>query len=326
MNEFFTIYFDTQFYVKLANANETLASKTIDALNNLQVRIVLSQPIILELLKKASKPDKDKILVERINRFNIPSYIAKPQISETESSLSWNVLLLEGKEREFLSNSLIFLKDLQTEAESATIAIPRNSQQEEKLLDSSLHKLEEFGVLENKDKLKNNEIDEVLKTSSNILNQLIFPLADILPTEMISKIKEIDFDREGSIENATNIAQQLFDAIGIENREWLQSHQELKGSITKNEDRPFKVSVGEASKGEIMKLGNTLGDTEHMILFAINKNEIDLLQIDIPQSKILKNNPSHKLVEMGLHGRCFTATSLEEIVQKVTELKKTFQK
>lgn len=314
MNEFFTIYFDTQFYVKLANADETLASKTIDALNNLEVRTVISQPIIFELLKKSSKPDKDKILVERMSRFNLPSFIAKLPISETETSLSWNVLLLEGQERELLSNSLIFIKDLQTEAESTTIAIPRNSQQEEKFSDSNLNKLEEFGVLENKDNFKNEDFEEGFKTALNILNQLILPQIDILPSEMSSKIKEIKFEREANIENATNIAQQLFDAIGVENLEILQSHEELKRSITKNEDRPFKVSVGEASKGEIMKLGNTLGDTEQMILFAINKNEIDLLQLGIPQFKILKNNPSHKLAEMGLDGRCFTATSLEEIV------------
>lgn len=138
--------------------------------------------------------------------------------------------------------------------------------------------------------------------------------------------KEIKFDKEGNVENASNIAQQLFEAIGLENCETLQSHKELKRSVTKNEDRPFKVVVGEASKSEMIRLGNTLGDTEHMILFATNKNEIDLLQIDIPQFKILKNNPSHKLVEIGLDSRCFTANSLEELAQKVKELKKIFQK
>lgn len=326
MSSFFTIYFDTQFYVKLANADETLATKTIDALNDLQVRSVLSQPIVFELLKKSSKPDKDKILVERMNRFNISSYVAKSQFSESGSSLSWNVLLLAGQEREFLSKSLIFIKDLQTEAESITIAIPRNSQQEEKLSEASLDKLEEFGVLENRDNFKNEDFEEGFKTILNILNQIILPQVDNLPPEMRSKVKEINFDGEATVENAANIAQQLFDAIGTENREILRSHDELNLSVTKNENRPFKVAVGEASKNEMMKLGNTFGDTEHMILFTFNENEIDFLQIDIPQSKILKNNPSHKLVEMGLDRRCFTATSLEEIVQKVAELKKIFQK
>jgi hypothetical protein len=326
MNEFFTIYFDTQFYVKLANTDETLANKTIDALNNLQVRPVLSQPIILELLKKSSKPDKDKILVERINRFNISSYVAKSLISGNESSLSWDILLLDGQEREFLSKFLILVKDLWTEAESMTIAIPRNSKQKEKLSETSLDKLEKLEVLENRDNFKNNDFEEVFKTASNILNQIILPVNSIFPSEVLSKTKEVEFDKEVNEESASNFAQRLFDVIGIENRENLESHNELKKSITKNEDRPFKVAVDEASKGEVMKLGNTLGDTEHMSLFAINKNEIDLLQIDIPQFKILKNNPSHKLIEMGLDCRCFTAKSLEETVEKVANLKEIFQR
>ncbi|MBA3335606.1 MAG: hypothetical protein H0T08_08365 [Acidobacteria bacterium] len=125
---------------------------------------------------------------------------------------------------------------------------------------------------------------------------------------------------------AANIAQQLFDVVGKENLGVLKSHEELKKSVTKNEDRPFKVAVSEASKNEVKNLGNTLGDTEHMLSFAINKNEIDILQIDIPQSKILENNPSHKFVEMNLNNRCFTAKSLEETVEKVANIKGIFQR
>ena len=99
MNNFFTVYFDTQFYVRLANADETLASKTIDQLNNLQVRNVLSQTILYELLKKSNKPEKDIILFERINRFVIPSFTIKPLFVEESPTLSWDMLLICGQER-----------------------------------------------------------------------------------------------------------------------------------------------------------------------------------------------------------------------------------
>lgn len=326
MSEFLTIYFDTQFYVKLANTNETLASYTIDELNKLQVRHVLSRIIIFELLKNSNKPDKDKLLVERMKRFNFSPYVTKSLFSENESSLCWDMLLSKGEERKFLSDFLTSIRDLQTKAESITIAIPRNSQQEEKFSQASLDKLEEFGVLENKENFRNEGFEEGFKTALNIVNQIILPQIENLPSDMRSKIEEINFDRDANIENASTIVQQLFDVIGIENHQVLQSHEELKKSITKNEDRPYKVSVGEASKSELMKLGNTLGDSEHMLMFAVNNNEIDFLQIDIPQFKILKSNPSHKFIEMGLDNRCFTAKSLEEIVQKVTELKEIFQK
>jgi hypothetical protein len=325
MTKFFTVYFDTQFYIRLANADETLASKTIDELNSLQVRHVLSQTIFFELLKKSTKPEKDKILVERMNRFVISPYIVKSSFNTEDSNLSWDILLLSGQEREFLSNFLTSVRDLQTLAESISIAIPRNSEQKKKLSNTSLDLLEEFGVLENKDLFKNQDFAEGLKTAMNVLNQII-PVAENLPKEMFSKFEEMNLNKDVNDKNAANIAQQLFDVVGKENLGVLKSHEELKKSVTKNEDRPFKVAVSEASKNEVKNLGNTLGDTEHMLSFAINKNEIDILQIDIPQSKILENNPSHKFVEMNLNNRCFTAKSLEETVEKVANIKGIFQR
>ena len=106
----------------------------------------------------------------------------------------------------------------------------------------------------------------------------------------------------------------------------LKLQKELQNSVTKNEDRPYKVAVDKASKNEVKNLGNSLGDTEHMLSFAMNKDEIDILQIDIPQSKIIKNNQSHKLTEMKLNNRCFTAVSLEEVIAKITKLKKDLSK
>jgi hypothetical protein len=249
----------------------------------------------------------------------------KSSVNTEDSNLSWDMLLLSGQEREFLSNFLTSVRGLQTLAESISIAIPRNSEQKEKLSNTSLDLLEEFGVLENKDLFKNQDFAEGLKTAMNVLNQII-PVAENLPKEMFSKFEEINLNKDVNDKNAAKIAQQLFDVVGKENIEVLKSHDELKKSVTKNEDRPFKVAVNEASKNEVKNLGNTFGDTEHMLSFAINKDEIDILQIDIPQSKILENNPSHKFMEMKLNNRCFTAKSLEEIVEKVANLKENFQR
>jgi len=46
MNQPYTVYLDTNFYVKLCRADEALAGQTIHALNALNIRHVISDVII----------------------------------------------------------------------------------------------------------------------------------------------------------------------------------------------------------------------------------------------------------------------------------------
>src|SRR5215203_2081213 len=107
MNNYITIYFDTYFYVWLATASNEEAEEIISELNKLKVRHVLSGQVILELLSNSNKPEKDKILVSRMSKFEIEPYRISSSVLEeslTSDISSWNVLLLDGDKRDSLAS------------------------------------------------------------------------------------------------------------------------------------------------------------------------------------------------------------------------------
>src|ERR671939_1696779 len=99
MNQQYTVYFDTSFYVKLCRADDALAGQTINALNALKVCHVISDVIIRELLTSKDRTDLDELLVKRVRQFSLPPY-------RTRDGLMWEVLLLSGQERIDVANHL----------------------------------------------------------------------------------------------------------------------------------------------------------------------------------------------------------------------------
>jgi hypothetical protein len=66
------------------------------------------------------------------------------------------------------------------------------------------------------------------------------------------------------------------------------------------------------------KLANTLRDGDHMAVFVQHADKIDFLQVDGAQMRqIARRTPPHRLAELGLDERCFTARSLQEAVDEV---------
>lgn len=87
------------------------------------------------------------------------------------------------------------------------------------------------------------------------------------------------------------------------------------------EDRPFHVAMGSATAKAKKRLSNTLRDAEHIMLFVNNNSEIDLLQVDRVQEEIIRRDkPRHRLSELGLADRCFSADSLTDVVETVREM------
>ena len=57
------------------------------------------------------------------------------------------------------------------------------------------------------------------------------------------------------------------------------------------------------------------------MLFIQHQDEIDLLQVDKPDLVIINRaNPKHRLADLGLAERCFSADSLMDAVAKVRQL------
>ena len=87
-----TIYFDTSFYVQLCRLDKAQADELLDKLNMLNVRHVVSDAILKELLSSADRSEKDALLFERVNGFAIPPLL----IGDFPF---WKALLIEGDER-----------------------------------------------------------------------------------------------------------------------------------------------------------------------------------------------------------------------------------
>jgi len=83
----YTVYFDTQFYIQLCRADQAEADQIICTLNELNVRHVISNVLIRELLTSRSRTDLDEVLVQRVRQLKEPPYCA-------ERDLAWEVLLL----------------------------------------------------------------------------------------------------------------------------------------------------------------------------------------------------------------------------------------
>jgi hypothetical protein len=109
-----TIYFDTNFYVWLCRADESLSDGVLLALDELNVRVVISDVIIRELLTSRDRNALDVALVSRVNKLRLPPY-------QTRDELAWEVLLLAGDERVATANFLRWAHDLTTVAESLSM-------------------------------------------------------------------------------------------------------------------------------------------------------------------------------------------------------------
>lgn len=324
MNKHITVYFDTYFYIWLAKTTDQEADNIISELNKLKIRHVLSGQIILELLSNSSKPEKDKILVDRISKFEIEPYTISNSILEESLSadtLSWKILLLVGEERTSLSNLLKSIFTMQTHAESwSTLARSNNFyQQEEKIQKSLMPFLSSIGF-DNDREYSQAETNEKYITFAS---ELLSGLSHILSDDQRKTAETVNFLESKSSEDMTNLSNQILNIIGDENLDKLKESEKINHSVINSDDRVYKVVVGEASKKTEKNLGNSLRDANNMSLFLMHQEEIDLLQVDSPQMNQIKNNGKnqHRIVELNLDNRCFCANSLKNIIDIIKEKK-----
>jgi hypothetical protein len=311
MDRPFTVYFDTNFFVQLCKVDDVLARKVISELNSLKVRHVLSNMIMWELLSSGDRTDRDKILYERVNAFELQPY-------RTDNFSEWESLLIAGQQRVALASLYKLLDDMTTEAESWSILARQHSHSGQKL-EGSTHS-EEYEA-ERAIALKQaRELLPLLSQTLDFVKESFPDTAQSLPeTPNPESIKIPD---NPSPQDLKAISTYIFDLIGETKLKKLEQENQLTDSVTSSEDRAQQVALGQADAWTRKKLANTLRDAKHMDLFVSHSNEIDLLQIDRPQWNLIKNTPMHYLVEVGLVDRCFYATSIQDIVETVSRLKK----
>ena len=228
MNKYITIYFDTYFYVWLANATDKEANEIIAEVNKLKIRHVLSGQIILELLSSHTKPDKDKILVSRISKFEIEPYRISSNIFEdslTSDSLSWDILLLEGEARISLANLFKLIFDLQAKAESWSILAQNKyiSEKQEKIQES----LDPFLSLVGFDKDEKYTNEETAQKHLAFQSEMFSDLFSILPENPFGNFENINFAMEPTAENLINLSNEIKVAVGNENINKLEEDKKL---------------------------------------------------------------------------------------------------
>ena len=295
----FTVYFDTQFYVQLCRADKAEADQIVHTLNALNVRHVISNVLIRELLTSKNRADLDEVLVHRVRQLNVPPYCA-------ERDLAWEVLLFSGQGRTNIADTFRNLHDQITEATSYSIMTRRemSAEQQAEFMKASRSVLDQLGFPEDLEKDKATTIS----AAKGILNMI--GMADL-----------IQWPENPTPDDMLKLSEQIMGILDPSDIAFVEEHNRIQDSSTYSEDRPFQVAIGTANPTNAKRLSNTLRDTEHMMFFVQHQNEIDLLQVDRAQHAMInRSNPKHRLAELGLSHRCFCANSLIDTIAKVRQL------
>ena len=296
LDEKYTVYFDTQFYLWLCRAEKADADRMIRTLNTLNVRHVISNVLIRELLTSRNRPHRDEVLVHRVRQLNIPPYCA-------DRDLAWEVLLLSGNERARIADTFRDLDDRMTEAASQSIMTRRelNAEQQAELMKANRPMLDALGFPED----LNRNPAQTISAVKGILN-------------MIGMDDLVQWPENPTPDDMSALSEQTMGILDPSDIAFVKEHNRIQDSSTESEDRPFQVAIGAANPKTAKRLSNTLRDTEHMMFFVQHQNEIDLLQVDGPQHALInRSNPKHRLAELGLAHRCFSANSLSGTVAQV---------
>lgn len=284
-----TIYFDAEFYLQLCQADKTEANGVIESLNSLNVRHVVSTALIRELLNDEYRNVLEKELVQRVSRFKVPPY-------NTEDYVGWDVF--PHSEEETVEGS----PDLQDVRDETTLEL--TSEQEAELKEAVEQALQRPAF-----STEHHEPDDEDFQMMSFRKEIV----DKLRGEL-----NMDWPENPTLGDLLSMSKQLMDPSVIARA--AQQIQIPDGPFEFG-DGPYKLMMG--SNRYVGPEGPSYepGDNEHIRLFIQHQDEIDLLQVDLrDQAIIVTAEPKHRLAELGLAERCFSADSLTDTVGKVREL------
>jgi hypothetical protein len=295
-----TVYFDTSFYVGLCRADELLADQLVQELNALNIRHVISDVLIRELLTSKERSDLDQMLVRRVRQLKIAPY-------PTGGELEWEALLLSGRPRIDLANNLRWLHDEMTVANSTSIMARRRTspEQQDELLKAGRPVLQQYGFPEN---FEQSNIPQVISAVKSMLDGFGLQY-------------NIDWPENPTPDDLVKLSGQLMGILELSVVERIDEQYRIQDSSISSEDRPYQVAVGMAHSKTKKRLSNTLRDTEHIMVFVQHQHEIDLLQVDKAHEALIKRwKPRHHFAELGLAHRCFSADTPLTAITKVRDL------
>lgn len=290
-----TVYFDTAFFVWLARADEQQADAVIEELRGLGVRPVLSHRIVQELMSSTRGPEANHRLHGRVTRLPPPLSLA--------DDLSWDILLADVPLQELYSGRLRDIDDKEADAHSMALIADRKLNPEQQEAVEAAH-----GDLIAP--LKNEQGEITPDRLSAFVERLVANLHPLMEKQGIDPAAILDAAQSDDLVASHGA---ILDAIGPERLAKLHDSNALLRSVTATDNRPLEVAMGQTKRRK--KLANTYRDAGHMELFVEHRDVIDFLQVDGPQlQQINHKSPRHHLAALGLADRCFTAGSLDDVL------------
>lgn len=285
----FTVYFDTSFYIWLARADDTSAGETLDALDEMAVRAVLSGTIAREFLSSVGRDEQDAKLHARVTLLRQPPNLTAP-------GLSWDALLLTGDRRREFADALAKLEEPIVRAESAGVLA--NSEYPHGLRKAATdHTIAQLPFV------RENGVD------LGAFGDFLAPQLAILGINVPSPLTERELP-------ALHAA--LIGLLPPGSMEAAATKSRLVSSSVATDGRPYEVILGTASGETRKRLAHTYRDAGgHMAEFVEHAHAIDLLQVDGPQHRQLERDERHELRRLGLRDRCFAASTLDDAVNCV---------
>lgn len=309
--ELCTVYFDSSFYIELERADEPEATATIRSLWRLRIRPVVSHALVNELLLNRRGGDaSERRMLQRIGELREPLRLP--------AQASWKALELAGEDRERFAGLLRDADEVQARAMALGHAAERIVPADHAALardlgipDAAMQPgpaAEGYG----------REIIAALPNSPwiQLLRGLLAgadPETDPQAAELAGLLSRF----EATLRGAAAADLQTMRAAAVSLLDEPLVARERRGtavevSLTKNDNRVVEVARG--AMKSLQKLANLRRDASHMHVFLENLAGIDYLHVDGPRMSQIERDAKHAIRVAGVEARCFTASTLQEVV------------
>lgn len=328
-----TFYFDTSFLIDLGDAEESKAARVISELDRHGVRWVKSPVLFMELARASKRAENHARIIERLSWLSI----APLEVGDND----WTALC-PGPHREEFGDLMRRLDEIDIYIRAMCSAANLANEYQRFMAAFFGDDAGEFiNLIHREDPdLPVRVVNETYRRKSpDVLRQLgeITPSGDLdrngvriirhhalflritlenagFPTTPLP-----NFDSMNSVEASMAFLAWVRDALGPQVDLVALNHQ-MDASITRGDDRGLLLMEESIAEKSRSRFSSSLRDSGHMAIFATFPHDIDYLQVDGPRFNDIRERRDHFLNLLGLGGRVFTASSLDQTVAAAQQL------
>ena len=302
-----TVYFDTSFYVHLAKAPDHTAEKVIGELNKCSVQPVLSPELAIELLSYKGRGNRNRRLYERVTRLRSPLMLAE--------EFDWT-MLLSAEHTPALADFLGSTNTLKTATRTEAMLGRRltagkfSQERADTIGKKAVQDLQQMGLA--------TEESSSLDNVRNMLRVFGIEKSEEDMSVIMQSLCALDPDSDPSSHLPTVLQIVGLPDLGSEFFRDMHAVDTTEDAVM-NDDRAYRVGVGEWPADKPHHLGNDFRDIDHQRVFRANHDLIHFLQVDHKHYRSLRH-PNHLLAKDGLVSRCFYLRSLDSAASEIQRL------